>query len=553
MPVFDEAEYRTHRMGFCRNEELTAGERREKNKGGKGEKWVKTFLPESVGAGGRKIEGGAMGGSSPAPEWEKDGVVQGGDADKGFNKVLTAMDLTMIGVGSIIGSGIFVMSGQAAALYAGPAVVLSFAWSGAACIIYGMCFAELAAAFPTSGSAYSYTKVAFGRLPSWLIGWALVSEYMFGISVITVGWSGYFCSMMRHVGFPVPDSISGPPIMFNGHYPEWSGCFVNLPAVILIMVVTIIVVVGTKESAGITTILVSIKVAIIIFFCAFGSFYVNPANWEPFVPEPVEGEFGKYGWSGVLRASSVIFFAYVGFDAVTTGAAESKDPQRDLPIAIFSSLGIVTFLYCITALVLTGMVPYTTLMVPDPLAVAVEAHASLMWLSPVLSLAVIIGLPSGVLCGVYSMSRIFYIMAVDKLLPEPFRDLHETFRTPYLGAIICGTCAACIAGSLPVSVLGELCSMGTLLAFGTVCFAVIRLREDQPEVHRPYKVPLCPYLPAAGMLLAVCQTVFLPLVTWIRMFVWMSAGLAIYWGYGTWTGTVSYYETIPEGADERSK
>jgi len=476
-------------------------------------------------------EGGArMGGSETAEDPKgKDGA---GKSDAGFNKVLTAMDLTMIGIGSIIGSGIFVMSGQAAALYAGPAVCLSFMFSGVACIVYAMCFAELAAAYPTSGSAYSYTKVAFGRLASWIVGWALVSEYMFGIAVITVGWSGYFESMLRNIGLPLPKEISGSPMIFEGHYPTWSGSYVNLPAVALICLVTILVVVGTKESASVTTVLVAIKIVVILVFCSFGAFYVDSDNWEPFIPEPEGGEFGKFGWSGIFRASSVIFFAYVGFDAVTTGASESQDPQRDLPIAIFSSLGIVTALYVITSLILTGMISYTELMVPDPLAVAVGAHASLKWLSPVLSFAVIVGLPSGVVVGVYSMSRILYIMAVDRLLPDPFKDMHETFHTPYIGTIICGACAALIAGTLPVNVIGELCSMGTLLAFGTVCYAVVKLREQQPDVKRPFKVPMAPYVPVAGVLLALAQSFFLPIVTWVRMLIWMAAGLGIYYVYG---------------------
>mmetsp|Transcript_25165 Transcript_25165/g.49025 ORF Transcript_25165/g.49025 Transcript_25165/m.49025 type:complete len:490 (+) Transcript_25165:203-1672(+) len=462
----------------------------------------------------------------------------------GFKKVLTAWDLTMIGVGSIVGSGIFVMSGQAAALYAGPAVCISFALSGLACIVYAMSFAELSAAYPTSGSAYSYTKVAFGRFTSWMIGWALVSEYMFGISVVTVGWSGYFCTLMKHIGWAVPKQFSTPPLTFEGHVPGLSGSIVNLPAVMLILAVTIIVVIGTRESASSVAVMVCIKVTVIVIFVICGSFNVDTDNWDPFVPEPTEGTFGEFGWSGVLRASSVIFFAYVGFDAVTTGAGECLQPQRDLPIAIFSSLGIVTVLYCSTSLVLTGMLDYRQLMVPDPLSAAVDAHESLRWLSPILACAVVVGLPSGVLCGVYSMSRIFYMLAEDKLIPSPFRELHPTFRTPYLGTIICGVCAAILAGTLPVNVIGELCSMGTLLAFGTVSYAVIKLRSDDPDLPRPFKVPFCPYLPACGVVLAVLQTLFLPLVTWVRMALWMLAGLVIYWGYGSQHAVGDSYERI---------
>mmetsp|Transcript_33307 Transcript_33307/g.77987 ORF Transcript_33307/g.77987 Transcript_33307/m.77987 type:complete len:495 (+) Transcript_33307:230-1714(+) len=477
-------------------------------------------------------------GIAPPPGDEEEG-------GQGFKKVLTALDLTMIGVGSIVGSGIFVMSGQAAALYAGPAVVVSFAISGLACIVYAMSFAELAAAYPTAGSAYSYTKVAFGRFPSWIVGWALVSEYMFGISVITVGWSGYFCALMRHIGWGLPKSISTPPLNFDsGHIPSLSGSYVNLPAVILILLVSVVVVIGARESASSVTAMVLVKVTVIVMFVLFGIGYIDTENWDPFVPEPADGTFGEFGWSGVLRASSVIFFAYVGFDAVTTGAGECIHPQRDLPIAIFSSLGIVTLLYCSTSLVLTGMLHYSKLMVPDPLSVAVDAHDGLRWLSPILACAVVVGLPSGVLCGVYSMSRIFYIMAEDMLLPTPFRDLHPAFRTPYLATIICGLCAAVLAGSLPVNVIGELCSMGTLLAFGTVSYAVIRLRETDPDVPRPFKVPFCPYLPAAGVLLALAQTLFLPFVTWVRMGVWLLAGVGIYLWYGAQGGKGDAYERI---------
>jgi APA family basic amino acid/polyamine antiporter len=460
-------------------------------------------------------------------------MAQAEEKEHSLKRVLGPLNLTLLGVGGIIGAGIFVLTGQAAAQYAGPAIVLSFVISAVSCAFAGLCYAEFASMIPIAGSAYTYSYATIGELLAWIIGWDLVLEYLFGAATVSVGWSGYVTSFLRDFGVNIPAALSQAPFAFD-HVSGWTatGAIINLPAVFIIAVVTGLLVVGISESAKVNDLAVFAKVTVVILFIVFGISYVNVANWHPFIP-PNTGTFGQFGWSGIARGAGVIFFAYIGFDAVSTVAQEAKNPQRDMPIGILSSLAVCTILYILVALVLTGIVKYDQLLVPDPIAVGVNAAGpGLFWLRKFIKIGAIAGLSSVMVVLLLGQPRIFYSMAMDGLLPAFFAKVHPRFRTPHITTVFTGVAAAALGGFFPIGALGEMVSIGTLLAFAIVCVSIIVLRKTHPGLNRPFRTPLVPLLPALGAAVALAQMGFLPWATWLRLIVWMALGIAIYFFYG---------------------
>jgi basic amino acid/polyamine antiporter, APA family len=451
-----------------------------------------------------------------------------------LKRSLTATNLTLLGVGAIIGAGIFVLTGQAAAQYAGPAIVLSFVIAGFGCLFAGLCYAEFASMIPIAGSAYTYGYATLGEFMAWIIGWDLILEYLFAASTVSVGWSGYFVALMKEIGFAIPEKFAGAPLKWvEAHRAfEWTSSVVNLPAMVLIAVLTALLVVGIKESARFNNIAVFIKLAIVLCVIGFGIKYVNTANWHPFIPENT-GTFGHFGLSGIVRGSAVVFFAYIGFDAVSTAAQEAKNPKRDLPIGILGSLAICTVLYILMALVMTGLTPFMNLNVPHPVFVAIEAAGpGLKWLTYFINIGAIAGLSSVVLVMLMGQPRIFYAMSRDGLLPPVFGKVHPKFKTPYIATIITGSVAMVFGGLFPIDILGELVSIGTLLAFIIVCAGVLVLRYRSPDLKRPFRTPFVPLVPILGIGTCGFMMAFLPLTTWLRLGIWMVIGLVIYFFYG---------------------
>ncbi len=450
-----------------------------------------------------------------------------------LKRVLSATNLTLLGIGAIIGAGIFVLTGQAAAQYAGPAIPLSFIVAGLGCLFAGLCYAEFSSMIPIAGSAYTYAYATLGEFVAWIIGWDLMLEYLFGAATVSVGWSGYFGALLKQFGIDLPPGWTQAPFGLEGthHLVHVPGGIINLPAVILIAVLTTLLVIGIKESANFNNVVVFLKVLIVFLVIGFGSMYVKSENWHPFIP-PNTGEFGHFGITGIIRAAAVVFFAYIGFDAVSTAAQEAKNPQRDVPIGILLSLGICTVLYIAMSLVMTGLAPYTTLNVPHPVSVAIEAVGpALAWLSWIVNLGAVLGLASVVLVMLMAQPRIFYSMSKDGLLPLAFSKVHPRFRTPYIPQILTGLVAAVVAGLLPVGLLGELVSIGTLLAFVIVCIGVIVLRRKSPDMARPFKTPWVPLVPILGVINCFGMMVFLPKDTWYRLAIWMAIGLLVYFFY----------------------
>ncbi len=479
------------------------------------------------------------------------------DKQHGFKRTLTATNLTTLGIGAIVGAGIFVLTGQAAAQYAGPAIVISFIISGLACAFAGLCYAEFAAMIPISGSAYTYAYATLGEFLAWIIGWDLILEYLFAASTVAVGWSGYVVSFLYDFGLTIPPQFTAAwnTVLVNVPEMGWkpltdslstglsaSGISVeslphvtailNLPAMFIIAFLTLLLVRGIKETANFNNIMVIIKVSVIVMFIGLGFMFVKVGNWKPFIPENT-GEWGHFGWSGIFRAAGVIFFAYIGFDAVSTAAQEAKKPQRDMPIGILGSLGISTVLYILMAIVLTGIVSYTQLNVADPIAVGVNAMGdSMFWLRPIIKIAAIAGISSVILVMLMGQPRIFYAMSKDGLLPPIFSKVHPEFKTPYFSTVLTGIAAIVLAGILPINILGELVSIGTLLAFTIVCISIIVLRKKRPDLERPFMTPWVPLVPLLGAGICLLQMFSLPLDTWLRLIVWFVLGLFIYFFYG---------------------
>jgi APA family basic amino acid/polyamine antiporter len=450
-----------------------------------------------------------------------------------MKKRLNAFDLTMLGIGGIIGTGIFVLTGTAAAQNAGPAIVISFAISGFVAAFAALCYSEMAAMIPVSGSAYTYAYATMGELVAWIIGWDLILEYLVGASAVSVGWSGYFCSFLAGFGVPIHQEWTTAPFSFNATSETFhvTGAYVNLPAMVIVLAITALLILGIRESAVLNSVVVVIKVTVVIMFIVAAGLYINPSYWDPFIPEN-QGKFGAFGWSGILQAATTVFFAYIGFDAVSTTAQECKNPGRDLPIGICLSLAICTVLYILVALMLTGVVPYTQLNVPHPIAVGIEA-TGIKWLAPIIEVGAICGLTSVLLVLLLGQPRIFYSMAHDGLLPKAFGRLHHRFGTPWVTTLVTGVICAIVGGLLPIDVLAELTSVGTLFAFVLVSIGVMILRIQQPHAHRPFRVPFGPYIiPPLGALTSLLLIVTARPSTLLRLFIWMAVGIVIYVAYG---------------------
>lgn len=476
-----------------------------------------------------------------------------------LKRALGATNLITLGIGAIIGTGIFVLTGVAAADYAGPALVLSFMLAAFGCVFAGLCYAEFASMIPVAGSAYTYGYATLGELVAWIIGWDLILEYAFGAATVASGWSGYVISLLGDFNIKLPAAIAGTRwdefVFYHNHWeklarigmtlkeagidpaslPHQHGVF-NLIGFIGIALTTTILVIGIKESANFNSFIVVCKVAVLLVFLGIGTYFLMhhkellAANWHPFIPKNL-GSYGQYGWSGIARAAGVIFFAYIGFDAVSTAAQEAKNPAKDMPIGILGSLVICTILYILVALVLTGLVNYRELGVPDPIAIGID-RTGVRWGSLLVKFGALLGLSSTMVVMLLGQSRVFFSMSKDGLLPKVFSKVHTRFRTPYISSITVGIFVGIFAAIIPVTILGELVSIGTLLAFVIVCAGVWIIRKRSPNVERPFKTPWVPFVPIMGILVSLLMMVSLPFDTWLRLIIWLIIGMVIYFTYG---------------------
>jgi APA family basic amino acid/polyamine antiporter len=457
------------------------------------------------------------------------------ESGRHLKRTLTAFDLTLLGIGAIIGTGIFVLTGTAAANQAGPAITISYLAAGLACAFAALCYAEFAAMIPISGSAYAYAYATLGELVAWMIGWDLILEYAVGSMTVAIGWSGYFQRILAGFDVTLPAWAAAAP----GTMP---GAVVNLPAMVIVLLITTLLVIGIRESARFNAAMVAIKLAAVLFFIVAGVKFVRPENWSPFAP---------YGWSGIMAAGAVVFFAYIGFDAVSTTAEEARNPSRDLPIGIIASLILCTVLYIAVAAILSGIVPVTTYRTLEsalpgtPIVSQVESTRFLNapvayvlhvidqdWAAGLISAGAVAGITSVLLVMLLGQPRIFFSMSRDRLLPTAVSKVHPRFGTPYITTIITGSVVALVAGLTPINVVGEMTSIGTLFAFVVVCAAVIMLRIKRPEARRPFKVPFGYLFPVAGVVSCLYLMLSLSAVTWVRFLVWLDLGMMIYWFYG---------------------
>src|SRR5881296_2979089 len=453
--------------------------------------------------------------------------------DHSLKRALGALNLTMLGIGAIIGTGIFVLTGTVAAVNAGPAVVLSFVLAGIASIFAALCYSEFASLVPMAGSAYTYGYATLGEIFAWIIGWDLVLEYALGAVTVAIGWSGYVVSFLRDIGIDVPCSLAAARGLVAPQCTE--PAVFNLPAVIIIAIVTALLVIGIKESANFNNAIVFVKVAVVLLFIVFAAHAVNPANWHPFIPPqtvkdgvPVAGEFG---WSGVFTGAEIVFFAYIGFDAVSTAAQEAKNPQKDMPVGIIGSLLICTVLYILVSGIATGVMSYKELNVPDPIAVAAD-HVGLGWMSSLIKLGAIAGLSSVILVMLLGQSRVFWTMSKDGLLPQVINRIHPKFQTPYITSIVTGIAVAFFAAILPIRDAASLVSIGTLLAFVIVSIGIIVLRVREPNLPRAFKTPAYWLVAPLGAISALYLMIHLSRTTWERLIIWFVLGMFVYFGYG---------------------
>jgi APA family basic amino acid/polyamine antiporter len=482
-----------------------------------------------------------------------------------LRRALGATNLITLGIGAIIGTGIFVLTGTTAAEHGGPAIILSFVVAAVGCVFAGLCYAEFASLIPVAGSAYTYGYATLGEIFAWIIGWDLVLEYAFGAATVASGWSGYLLSLLGDFGIKLPASLAGTRwdefIFYKNHWepvklilpklkaagidpaslPHQFGTF-NLFGFLAIVITTVILVIGIKESANFNSAIVIVKVCVLIVFVIIGGNFLlkhpnlTAVNWHPFIP-PNAGHFGAYGWSGILRGAGIIFFAYVGFDAVSTAAQEARNPEKDMPVGILGSLVICTILYIIVAAVLTGLINYKDLDVRDPLAVGIDS-TGVGWGSLLVKIGALMGLSSTILVMLLGQSRVFFSMSRDGLLPKVFSSVHTRFRTPWLSSITVGVFVAVLAASLPLNVLDEMVSIGTLLAFVIVCAGVWVIRRRNPDMERPFRTPWVPVVPILGIVISLAMMLSLTGLTWIRLAVWLVIGMVIYFTYGRYHSRV---------------
>jgi APA family basic amino acid/polyamine antiporter len=462
-------------------------------------------------------------------------MAEAAESEKGLKKTLSAGSLVALGIGAIIGAGLFSITGVAAANHAGPAITISFVVAALGCAFAGLCYAEFASMIPVAGSAYTYSYATLGEFIAWVIGWDLVLEYAVGAATVAISWSRYLIKFLQGFGIDLPQSLSFGP---------WDGGVINLPAVFIVVLMSLLLIKGTQESARVNAIIVIVKVSIVLIFIFLGWHYINNTNYDPYVP-PNTGEFGSFGFSGVIRAAAIVFFAYIGFDAVSTAAQEAKNPRKDMPVGILGSLLICTILYILFAHVMTGVTNYTTFKGKDeiaPVAVAIEhmgkvdasgvLHADYPWLNRLILVAILGGYSSVILVMLLGQSRVFFSMSKDGLLPPVFHRVHPKFRTPAKSNFLFMIFVSLFAAFVPARVVGEMTSIGTLFAFILVCIGVWVLRKKQPEIPRAFKTPLVPLVPILGVVTCLFMMVFLPLDTWIRLIVWMLIGFDVYLYYG---------------------
>jgi APA family basic amino acid/polyamine antiporter len=451
-------------------------------------------------------------------------------APRQMNRTLKAYQLVLLGVGAIVGAGLFSITGIAAAQHAGPAILISFVIAALACSMAGLCYSELASTIPVSGSAYTYAYVTMGQLPAWVIGWTLILEYAIGASAVAISWSAYVVSILNDLGIFLPVSLIASP-WHPTLLPEGVLAYgvVNLPAVLIVVIMSLILMIGIEESALINTILVVIKVCVIIIFVAVGVQFINWDNFFPFIPENT-GTFGEYGWSGILRAAGIVFFAYIGFDCISTASQETINPQKNLPIGILGSLTVCTILYLLFAFVLVGLVPYKQLAVAAPVALAID-QTPYHWLNGLVKLAIVAGFSSVILVMLLGQSRIFYAMAHDGFLPKAFSDLHDRWHTPWKSTLILMFFVGGISALVPLEVVGNMTSIGTLFAFAIVCGGVIILRHTHPEYPRSFTTPWVPLVPLLGIFACGILMLSLSMETWMRFLIWLAMGLIVYVGY----------------------
>ena len=484
--------------------------------------------------------------------------------DNSLHRALGPLNLVLLGIGCIIGTGIFVLTGTAAAQNAGPAVVLSFTLAGIVSAFAALCYSEFASLVPMSGSAYTYGYATLGELFAWIIGWDLALEYAVGAIAVSVGWSGYMVSFLRDFGIQIPPELSAARGIHLIELPAvlaaalkikvgWTvlggelanqikaagtdpaslhqvTAIFNLPAVIIVAIVTVLLVIGIRESAGFNNLIVFLKLAVVLLFIVGATKAINPAHWHPFIPANT-GKWGSFGWSGVMRGASLVFFAYIGFDAVSTAAQEAKNPRRDVPIGIIGSLLVCTVLYILVSGIATGVVPYQQLDVPEPIALVAD-HANMGWMARIIKLGAIAGLSSVILVMMLGQTRVFWSMSRDGLLPPFVSRVHPRFKTPWLITIVTGVVVAFFGAVLPVRDAGNLCNIGTLLAFVIVSVGVLVLRVREPDLQRKFKVPAIWFVAPMGALSAFALMLYLPLMTWVRLLVWFLIGMVIYFSYG---------------------